>query len=164
MKTKLMKQIPFDLERALRIQNGEEEGKVVNKNGYNVRIICTDAKGDFPVIGLVSGPDSSYETPYCFTETGKFTKDDPENIYDLLLKIPIKQKQFDLKPFDKVLVRDYETEQWQVNIFSHYNKADRGEQIAVCLYSAWVECIPYNDDTKYLVGTTDSLETLIINV
>lgn len=153
---KKMKQIPFDLERALRIQNGEEEGKIMNKYGYDVRIICTNAKGTFPIVGLISGTESPGETPYTFTKTGKFTKDIDNNQYDLILSIPIKEKkQFDLKPFDKVLVRDYETEQWQVNIFGYYIRADRGEQIAVCLYSAWTECIPYNDDTKHLVGTTN---------
>lgn len=154
METK-MRQIPFNLERALRIQNEEEEGKIVTVTGYNVRIICTDAKGDFPVIGLVSKPDSPNEVPCTFTKAGKFTKEDPENIYNLLLEIPIKRKRFALEPFSKVLIRDYETDKWKIDLFSNYTRNKCNLIVAKCMYATWNECIPYNDDTKHLLGTTN---------
>ena len=67
-----------------------------------------------------------------------------------------KKDKFDpktLKPFDRVLVRDRDCENWNCGFFSHKD--------ASCAYSyrcigtPYIYCIPYNDDTKHLVGTTD---------
>lgn len=51
-----------------------------------------------------------------------------------------------LKPFDKVLVRDNINNPWICDHFSYINHAD------ICITT--VRCIPYNDDTKHLIGTT----------
>ena len=62
-----------------------------------------------------------------------------------------KKDRFDpntLKPFDKVLVRI--SNLWRVNFFS--NKEDDAYR---CIDYSFKYCIPYNDDTKHLVGTTD---------
>ena len=60
-----------------------------------------------------------------------------------------------LQPFDKVLVRSHSTGQWRCSFFSHYRlNSDRRELItAYCTYYDF--CIPYNKDTKHLIGTTD---------
>ena len=58
-----------------------------------------------------------------------------------------------LKPFDKVLVRDYCNMEWSCDIFSHIKQ--EGNLPYVCAGSEWKCCIPYNDDTKHLVGTTE---------
>lgn len=63
-----------------------------------------------------------------------------------------KVEKFDvntLQPFDKVLARDYPKEYWRVDIFSFMI-----DEIACCT-TAWRCCIPYNDETKHLLGTTD---------
>lgn len=147
-------ELEFNLEQALRIQNGEEKGRIVNKLGYNVRIICINAKGEFPIIGLISGMDSPYEIPYSFTKRGEFLSTlEKNNKYNLILKIPM-TSSFDLKPFDKVLVRDNETDKWSIDLFSNYMYNKRDLIVAKCMYATWNECIPYNDDTKHLIGTT----------
>jgi|GEM_PF-58629 len=46
--------IPFDIELAKKITNGEVEGKVVTRDGQSVRIVCFDAKQDDPVVALIS--------------------------------------------------------------------------------------------------------------
>ena len=64
-----------------------------------------------------------------------------------------KMERFDpkiLKPFDKVLVRDNINNPWVCDHFSYINHADICITTDRCKY-----CIPYNDDTKHLVGTTD---------
>ncbi len=68
-----------------------------------------------------------------------------------------KKERFDsktLKPFDKVLVRDIGSEKWSCGLFS-YIVIDDG----VWRYSVgeflYTMCIPYNDETKHLVGTTE---------
>ena len=62
-----------------------------------------------------------------------------------------KEEKFDpniLKPFDKVLVRI--SNLWRVNFFS--NKEDNAYR---CIDYSFKYCIPYNNDTKHLVGTTN---------
>lgn len=57
----------------------------------------------------------------------------------------------ELKPFDKVLVRDNDTSDWYCNFYSHYRNTSFYKY--GCTSSAFSQCIPYNDDTKHLVGT-----------
>lgn len=81
-------------------------------------------------------------------ETQQFERTDIDNA---------KEKKFtidDFKPFDKVLVRDTNSESWYCNLFSHFNKnASYGKYEGV--FGNWIQCIPYNDETKHLLGTTD---------
>ena len=71
-------------------------------------------------------------------------------------KFNLKKSKFDpmtLKPFDKVLVRDKYSDDWTCGFFSH-----KDESMAYsyrCIGAPFIFCIPYNDDTKHLVGTTD---------
>ena len=46
--------------------------KVVTRDGQEVRIICTDAKGDAPIIALVYEKDMNKETPYTYNRDGLF--------------------------------------------------------------------------------------------
>lgn len=65
-----------------------------------------------------------------------------------------KKEKFDpntLQPFDKVLVRDIKTTNWKCKFFSHISESKN--HYFVCTDSIWKHCIPYNDDTKHLVGT-----------
>lgn len=58
-----------------------------------------------------------------------------------------------LQPFDKVLARDLDTNfGWYCLLFSHYKNEDKYP--CVCVGEAFNVCIPYNEDTKHLVGTT----------
>lgn len=67
-----------------------------------------------------------------------------------------KKEKFDpktLKPFDRVMVRDYYNEAWFCTFFSH-----KGEDCGYPYDTAsgsYFCCIPYNDDTKHLVGTKE---------
>lgn len=54
-----------------------------------------------------------------------------------------------LQPFDKVLVRDSSLGVWGVDIFGYLN-----DKYGCCFCSVrWNQCIPYNEETKHLVGT-----------
>lgn len=64
-----------------------------------------------------------------------------------------KKEKFDpktLKPFDRVLVRDRDIQHWICNLFSHIINDEY-----LCIGSCFIYCIPYNDDTKHLVGTKE---------
>lgn len=68
----------------------------------------------------------------------------------------LKKERFDpktLKPFDKVLVRVFGSHIWKIDFYSH--KGEGREFPYICVGNIYKYCIPYNDDTKHLVGTTD---------
>ena len=67
-----------------------------------------------------------------------------------------KQSKFDpktLQTFDKVLVRDFDLENWKVQLFSNIIEGEKHYPY-LCINDHYMCCIPYNDDTKHLVGTT----------
>ena len=70
-----------------------------------------------------------------------------------------KEKKFDpktLKPFDKVLCRRDNFSIWQCNLFSHIHPDYKDMDYPVhCMSNTFMHCIPYNDETKHLVGTKD---------
>lgn len=57
------------------------------------------------------------------------------------------------KPFDKVLVRDTDEQAWCANYFSHYKNDP--DYFYVCINGSYHYCIPYNEHTAHLLGTTD---------
>ncbi len=64
-----------------------------------------------------------------------------------------KKEKFDpktLQPFDRVLVRDRDIEHWICSLFSHIINDEY-----LCIGSCFKYCIPYNDDTKHIVGTKE---------
>lgn len=56
-----------------------------------------------------------------------------------------------LQPFDKVLVRDEDC-YWTADFFSHI---DDSLGRVCCSWYSWKQCVPYNEDTKHLVGTDE---------
>ena len=61
-----------------------------------------------------------------------------------------------LKPFDKVLIRDSSKGQWICALYSHERKENENTIFKyITTAGSYICCIPYNDDTKHLVGTTD---------
>lgn len=63
-------------------------------------------------------------------------------------------KKYVLKPFDKVLAK-IAGHTWTADFFSHYDENDE-ELPYVCIgYGRVIHCIPYNEETKHLLGTTD---------
>lgn len=61
-------------------------------------------------------------------------------------------KRHQFKPFDKVLVRDYDDDPWRAMHYSHFNNE---HQRHYCASSYWNQCIPYNENTAHLVGTNE---------
>lgn len=147
--------IPFDVERAKRISNGEEEGKIVTRYGNDVRILCFDALGKYSIVALIKTADDE-EDVETYNDDG-FCYDDSESDYDLFIEIPIPSKinQGALKPFDKVLVRDYYGSKWRANFFSHMTGVE--SLPFSCGGFEWRYCIPY-EGNEHLLGTTEDWE------
>ena len=65
--------------------------------------------------------------------------------------VNLKPKFDELKPFDKVVVRCSEADRWSIDFFSY--KVHNGY---ICTGDAWFGyCLPYNDETAHLLGTTN---------
>lgn len=69
-----------------------------------------------------------------------------KKILDMSIKV-------ELKPFDKVLVRDSESDNWRANLFGYIGK----DGYYRCVYANWVYCIPYAGN-EHLLGTTKDVE------
>ena len=64
-----------------------------------------------------------------------------------------------LIPFEsRVLVRDHNCYEWEGEIFTRYAKSFNNCNFVTLGGESWKQCIPYNDDTKHLLGTTDDCE------
>lgn len=69
----------------------------------------------------------------------------------------LKKERFNpktLQTFDKVLSRNSKNITWSIDYFSHMEDIYKPYQF-FCLSDNYTYCIPYNDDTKHLVGTKD---------
>lgn len=63
-----------------------------------------------------------------------------------------------LQPFDKVLVRDHDGQKWMSTLFGFFCQ-DKGDRYPYeTAHGAYKYCIPYNEKTKHLLGTTDPYE------
>lgn len=58
------------------------------------------------------------------------------------------------KPFEKVLVRDEEDDEWVCDIFSHI---DELHELYYCVGTIWKQCIPY-EENEHLLGTIEHPE------
>ena len=76
-------------------------------------------------------------------------------------KFKVEKPKFDpktLQPFDNVLVRDNCESEWQCDLFSYITDDSEGFPYRFpyrCIVCSYRYCIPYNDDTKHLVGTKE---------
>ena len=78
---------------------------------------------------------------------GKAWDAEKKQIVDLKLK-------WTPKPFDKVVVRCGKDDKWSIDFFSY--KVSNGY---ICTGDAWFGyCLPYNEETAHLLGTTDDWE------
>ena len=155
MKTKI---IPFNSKMAKDIQDGKIKGRIRTKEGnFTARIICFDKikliNGDGitekQIVSLIYNENAREDVMYVHNQNGEVQSlFGWEHGYDLVLEVSDNKPQF--KPFDKVLVRDNDSQTWRCAIFSH--KLDEGRFIAFA--NCWIQCIPYVGNEN-LIGTTD---------
>lgn len=100
-------------------------------------------------------------------ETAKYSKLDNNTAYGYIREIENRcggklnletleiEKQNEFKPFDKVVVRDKEDLVWFADLFSHIDKENNR---FACVGNFWNVCLPYNEETAKLIGTTNNVE------
>lgn len=79
---------------------------------------------------------------------GKAWDAEKKQIVDLKPKV-------EFKPFDKVVARDGEDLVWFADLFSHIDKENNR---FACVGNLWNVCLPYNEETAKLIGTTNNVE------
>lgn len=108
-----------------------------------------------------------YEDSYCQKSTciaRLSTEEEKAAFFDALAKkgkvwdaekkaIVYLKPKVELKPFDKVLVRDSQSDKWRVNLFGYIDK----DEYYHCALANWVYCIPYAGN-EHLLGTTKDVE------
>lgn len=97
-------------------------------------------------------------------KTSFATDEEKKQLFDALAKegkawdadkkmIVVLKPKIELKPFDKVLVRDCSTRKWEAELFGF--KSDTGRYH--CVGGTWNQCIPY-EGNEHLLGTTKDVE------
>ena len=111
------------------------------------------------MVGLLFADEVESSEEYRFA-----TDEDKQQLFDALAKegkvwdaekkviLDLKPK-VELKPFDKVLVRDSQSDKWRVNLFGYIDK----DEYYHCAFANWVYCIPYAGN-EHLLGTTKDVE------
>lgn len=110
-----------------------------------------------------------YDVPVCNLYTDRFryaTEEEKQQLFDALAKegkawnaekkeiVDLKPK-IKFKPFDKVVARDGEDLVWFADLFSHIDKENNR---FACVGNLWNVCLPYNEETAKLIGTTNNVE------
>lgn len=80
---------------------------------------------------------------------GKVWDDEKKQIVDL-------KPKWTPKPFDRVITRGDNNAIWTANIFSHIDR--HGQYVTIGCIGGYPYCIPYNEKTAKLIGTTNNLE------
>ena len=116
---------------------------------YNADDKFTTAEYGYTRVHYSLRPATDSEKQQLFdalAKKGKTWDAEKKQIVDLKPKI-------ELKPFDKVLVRNDKEDQWSANIFS-YQVRDMYHCLGECY---WRYCIPY-EGNEHLLGTTNNVE------
>lgn len=133
MKTELVR-VPFEVELAKKIQNGEVEGRIVTRDGRNARVVCWDMKvisKAYHILVLID--NGNEEVTWTYSNKG-FSNIELESKNDLMLEVP---EYMTFKDGD-VLVDIYE------NIFIYNGKRKDG---TIGCYAAIIDELEFRSDS-----------------
>ena len=77
------------------------------RDGRPVRVLCVDAKGDFPVVAVVDNEGS--QEPEMFTQDGFYYSGKDQSSYDLIEVKPKRTVEFWLNHYDEVMPAVHKT-------------------------------------------------------
>lgn len=137
-------------------------GKTDLSEGYN-SFIALDLRG----LTLDMGCMSFFKKDLCKLRLA--TGEEKRQLFDALVKegkawdaekkliVDLKPK-CEFKPFDKVLCRNSKDDTWEADFFARLTRKEidytqSGKYL--CVGDLWMYCIPYNEETAHLLGTTD---------
>lgn len=150
-----LKQIPFSLEMVKKIQAGEVKGIIKTRDGRAARFLGEIKDNMYPLVFARETGVSEKELLDVYTITGKYSNTYDSYELNIILEIETNEEEkqeHQFKPFDKVLVRDLENEEWKADFFSRYYTDYRYDY--ECVSGAYIQCIPY-EGNEQLLGTTN---------
>ena len=143
-----------------KIESEFKEGDVyINKEGDLYLLICKIAKDIGKAAILYANGDFIAEAAFTITSDGLALakSSDRNKLFSFLIRKGYKydkvqhnvKKQY-FKPFDRVLVRNNNTDSWKADIYLGYDENNPFPYI--CTRTSYSICIPY-EDNEYLLGT-----------
>lgn len=115
---------------------------------------------------VIVNEDSFCKKDFCTARPS--TEEEKLQLFDALAKkgkvwdsknkqiVDLKIKWMTLKPFDRVVTRVDDDAIWTANIFSHVDQY--GEYVTIGCVGGYPYCLPYNEETAKLIGTTNNWE------
>lgn len=153
----------LEIEKQPEFKDGDivfEEG---NRNYCSaIGVLKKDEQGCFMFDTFLTKDKVCYNSEYIYLPIRLATEEEKKQLFSALAKegkqwdsekkmiVGLKPK-VEFKPFDKVVVRDTEYSTWCADFFSHIDVDYR----YACVGATWGFCIPYNEETAHLLGTTD---------
>lgn len=120
------------------------------KDEQNFSIYCITKKRELDAFTSEGRIYSDYPDAECVLFPSKDQRD--WNKFIVPDQVNDQKPKTELKPFDKVLVRDRDNREWGCDIFCHLGDK---EGVFICLFSWWRQCIPY-EGNEHLLGTTNN--------
>lgn len=159
----------------LEIENAQPEfkdGDVVFEEGNRnycsaIGVLKKDEQGCFMFDTFLTKDKVCYNSEYIHLPIRLATEEEKKQFFSALEKEgkdwdSEKKMIVNLKPkwtpntFDRVITRNDEDDIWTANIFSHMDS--HGEYVTIGCVGGYTYCIPYNEDTAKLIGTTNNVE------
>lgn len=126
------------------------------RNYYACLVLNPNMICDYIGIGFAGNKTLRYATEQekqqlfdALEKKGKVWDDEKKQIVDL-------KPKWTPKPFDRVITRGDNNAIWTANIFSHIDR--HGQYVTIGCIGGYPYCIPYNEKTAKLIGTTNNLE------
>lgn len=162
-----------------KVQSEFKDGDIVvaeEDNYYDKVIFIAAIKDTIVSKALINVRYEDYEVHYNEYRFGHnrslrlATDSEKQQLFDALAKkgkawdaekkmiVNLKPKKCEFKPFDKVLCRNSKDDTWEADFFARLTRKEidyiqSGKYL--CVGDLWMHCIPYNEQTAHLLGTTD---------
>lgn len=163
----------LEIEKQPEFKDGDivfEEG---NRNYCSaIGVLKKDEQGCFMFDTFLTKDKVCYNSEYIYLPIRLATEEEKKQLFSALAKegkqwdaekkeiVDLKPK-VELKPFDKVLCRNSKDDTWEADFFARLTRKEidytqSGKYL--CVGDLWMYCIPYNEETAHLLGTTDDWE------
>lgn len=146
-----------------------KDGDIVFEEGNRnycsaIGVLKKDEQGCFMLDTFLTKDKVCYNSEYIYLPIRLATEEEKKQFFSALEKegkrwdsnkkaIFDLKPNIELKPFDRVLVRDFKDQAWQVSLFSYKDS----DSYYCCNGCAWNQCIPYIGNES-LLGTTKDVE------
>lgn len=165
--------VPFDLNTARKIKSGEIEGSVLIDNieiefvyeskdcagPYNLLFVKKDGYGISAIYANTEGCIIGGTTLELRVEAGAYFKKGDVLTSTKGCQFIKEEPKYEFKPFDKMLVKYHEDDNWKASLFTRTITDDQdGETKYECLNgTVVVHCIPF-EGNECLLGITENPE------